>query len=319
MVDFSDALKAKIGAMSAEELAATEVRRLARNAELMAALTLDSLWEPLGSDSPVPTTKALTVQVYAGVPGSPDILRLDEGTTFHETILLGLPVYRLLAGGGDGGGSERFVVKPGGNGYDRVSVDRAELAAIMMRERPDDMVRAARLVALEQRSPVSQSATERVAHFEARWIAETVNTRIDAIVAKLSSRAVMLLAGRDHAALWVRKEDLMVGPGRILASPFAAAIVRPETHQARFDVLVPGSGAAGADAYLKNSFGSGPERSLILDVAQVRKTVAAMDSEEARGAALAFFEGLVDRSAAIGRERRSRRTTGLVRARAAQA
>lgn len=179
------------------------------------------------------------------------------------------------------------------------------------------MGRARRLVALEQRPPASHlSGPDRIALFQEKWTADTVNLRLDSIVSKVSSRAVMLLTGRDHVALWVRKEDLTAGPDRVLGSPLAAAIVRPESTRARHDILVPGSSAAAGDAYLKNSFGSGPERTLILDVAQVRKIVAVMPLEETREAALLLFERLVDRSAALGRERCTRTKTGVLRVQA---
>lgn len=182
-----------------------------------------------------------------------------------------------------------------------------------------EMARSYRLVALERRPPtIHLPIAERIALFEDRSIAEGVNLRIDAIALKVASRAVMLLTGRDHVALWVRKDDLLVGPDRIMGSPLAAAIVRPEGGGSRQHVLVPGSAAAAGDAFIKNSFGSGAERSLILDLAQIRKIIAAT-SEEARETALMLFEKLVDRSAAIGRERLSRGKAGALRAYAAQA
>ncbi|WP_158806754.1 hypothetical protein [Beijerinckia sp. L45] len=306
--------------MSADELAATEVRRLSREADRTATVTLGALWEPASGDAAA-VTKEVTVQIDAGTPGTPDILRIDQGPSFHESIILTLSVYRLIAGGTDAEGdpqSERFVVNPGGAGHNKVSVDRAELGAVLARNRPIEMARSRRLVALEQRAPALHfSPADRLAHFEEKWVAETVNVRIDGIVSKVASRAVMLLTGRDHVALWVRKDDLTVGPGRILGSVLAVAIVRPDKVRSRHDVLVPGSLVVASDAYLKNSFGEGPERTLILDVAQIRKIVATIAREEGREAALALFERLVDRSAAIRRERGLRGKTGALRACAA--
>jgi hypothetical protein len=319
LVDFSEALKARINSMSADELAATEVRRLVREAERTAVVTLDALWEPSSGGATAKVTKAVTVQVDAGAPGAPDILRIDQGATFHESIVLGPRVYSAIAGGGTADTpSERFVINPGILGHDKVSVDRAALAEILLRKRPLEMARSLRLLALEQRPPASRfSAAERIAHFEEKWIAETVNLRIDAVLAKVPSRAVMLLTGRDQVALWVREEDMSIGPDRIPGSAFATAIVRPDTRRTRHDVLVPASGVAAGNSYVRNSFGSGPERTLILDVAQIRKMIIGMAQQEAREAALTLFERVIARSAVLGRERVTRGKMSTLRINAA--
>ena len=320
LVDFTEALRSRIESMSPDELAATEVRRRSREAERGDGLTLDGLWEPASGDAAV--TKAVTIRVETGTPGTPDILRIDQGTAFHESVLLSPPAYRLIAGGIEADGAvsnDRYTVLPGGPGSDTVSLGRAELAAIVAGERPVEMARSRRLVALEQRPPaIHLPVAERIAQFAEKWTAEIVNARVDAVVSKVASRAVMLLTGRDHVALWVRRDDLIVGPDRILGSSLAAAIVRPDGARSRPTVLVPGSNAATGDAFLKNSFGSGPERTLILDVAQIRKLVAAMQSEDAREAAVLLFDRLVHRSAAIGRERLARGKTSALRDSAAQ-
>jgi hypothetical protein len=315
LVDFSEALKARIDSMSADELAATEVRRLLREAERTAVLTLDALWEQSSGGKTVEVTRPVTVQVDAGAPGAPDILRIDQGTTFHESIVLAPPVYRAIAGGDAGDApSRRFVVNPGSLGHDKVSVDRVALAEIVFRKRPLEMARSRRLVALEQHLPTSHfSVAERIAHFEEKWIAEIVNLQIDAVLASVPSRAVMVLTGRDQVALWVRREDVSIGPNRILGSAFAAAIVRPGATRTRDDVLVPKSGVAAGDSYLRNSFGSGPERTLILDVAQIRKMIVGMAQQETRDAALTLFERLIDRSAVVGRERATRGKPSVLR------
>ena len=318
LVDFSEALKARIDSMSADELAATEVRRLFREAERAAVATLDALWEQSSGGNTVAMTKAVTVQVDAGAAGAPDILRIDQGATFHESIVLGLSVYRTIAGGSAGGAlSERFVITPGSLGRDKVSVDRAALAAIMRRKRPVEMARSCRLVAVEQHPHASRfSAAERIAQFEEKWVAETVNLQIDAVLAMVPSRAVMLLTGRDQVALWVRMEDVAIGPDRLLGSAFAAAIVRPGAPRTRHDVSVPESDVAAGNSYHRNSFGSGPERTLILDVAQIRKMIGGMARQEAREAALSHFARVIARSAVVGRERVTRGKMSVVRIKA---
>ena len=307
MVDFSEALKARIESMSPDELAATEVRRLTREAGRRGLDVLDALWEPMAGAA---TTREVTIRIDPAVaPQTAATLKVSQGSTFHETILLVPAAYRLIAGGAADSATmkpmpARFVVSTGAAGYDTVSVDRAALAAIVARHRSIEMARARRLVGAEKpgASPSREALDRQILVFEAHWTAETISARIDAAVTRNASRVMLLMAGKDHVALWVRKDDLGSGPGRILGSPLAAAIVRPERRKPQRELPPAFERSA---VYLGNTFGAGPERRLVLDVGRLRKMIPRLPKAE-QEQALGLFDRLLDRCAAIGKDRATR-------------
>jgi hypothetical protein len=313
LVDFTDAIKERIGSMSADELVATETRRLSREADQGNLTGIESLWEPAAGSSIPPATKTVTVRVDTAPNGSHDILRVSHDSGFHESVILTATNLRALAGGDSPGPApDRFIVKPSTPSQGAVSVDLATLAEIIGRARPLEMARVRRMLAAERIDPAQNRlpVEARIQHFAARWQAEAIALRINKAIATVSSRAILLLAGRDHVALWVRKEDLAVGPGRLLGSALAPAIVR----SGGIETKAVGS----VDHYIENSYGSGPERSLVLDVARLRKVIGALAQDSERDAAFAILDHLIKRSGAIRRERATRGKPAVLRMYAAQ-
>jgi hypothetical protein len=308
VVDFSEAIKERVGAMSSEELAATEAKRRSRETETVNLATLPARWEPASGDAGSTTTKSVAVKVDP-TPGPEDVLRFSEGSAFQESIILNSDVYRVLAGGaieraGGAGEADRFVIHAGAAGYDRVCVDRGMLAALVASERPVEMARARRLVAMERRTRATtpSSDEEKIAAFARLWEADKLRAAVDTALAKVPSRTMLLLVGKDQVALWVRKEELVVGPEGVLASPLAEALVRPPVLALRPTLFVQGDGATFRDRdarFVQSTFGSGPTRGLVLDAAKLRDVIVALEPEP-RQAALALLDRLIARSAELG-------------------
>lgn len=298
--------------MSQDELAATEARRISREAGPDERLRLSALWES-APDAPAkdPVTKYVNLEIEPSPAAKGDgILRIFEGQAFEETILLTPAVYRLVAGGQDPTAtgkdlSGRFVLKAGGNGLGRVSVEREALASIMQAVCPIEMERAFRLVATEPRGPAKSTALPNlVTLFTQRWELDMIHAAVDDAVAKVPSRMLHLIAGKDLVSLAVRKEELIVGENGVFRSPLAAAIVRPPELPRCSTLIVAGDADMYRDRdapFLQNTFGTGPVRSLVLDMAKLRDAMAAL-TPEARQAALDLLDLLVQRAAELNRE-----------------
>ena len=303
--------------MSQDELAATEARRISREAEPKERLTLPALWESAPGGPPKdPVTKQVHLEIEPSPAGKGDgILRIFEGQAFEETILLTPAVYRLVAGGRDPAAantdlSGRFVLKAGGNGLDRVSVERETLASIMRTVCPVEMARAFRLVATEPRGPAKSAAlaNQLVTLFTQRWEIDIIHAAVDAAVARVPSRILHLIAGKDLVSLTVRKEELTVGESGVFRSPLATAIVRPPEPQRPSSLIVAGDAEVYRDRdapFLQNTFGTGPVRRLVLDVAKLRDAVTALTAE-AREASLNLLGLLVQRAAELNLEQARR-------------
>jgi len=310
VVDFSEAIRERVGAMSSEELAATEAKRRSRETETVGLATLPARWTPSSNEAGAATTRGVAEKVDP-TPGSDDVLRFSEGSSFQESIILTPDIYRAIASkDGDRGDrpdeAERFVIHPGGVGTDRVCVERAALASLLDRERPVDMARARRLAiqARRQRPKTPLSEEERTAAFARLWETDKLQAAIDATLAKVPSRTMLLLVGKDRVAFWVRKEDLIIGPEGVLASPLATAIVRPPPLALRPTIFVQGDSALFRDRdarFIQNTFGSGPIRGLVLDAAKLRDTITTLEPD-ARQATLALLDRLIARSADLGAE-----------------
>ncbi|MGD0634235.1 MAG: hypothetical protein ABSA13_08160 [Beijerinckiaceae bacterium] len=317
MADFTATIQEHLGSMSQDEIAATEARRISREAEPKERLSLSALWESApGAPAKDPVTKHVNLEIEPpSVAGGGGILRIFEGQAFKETILLTPAVYRLIAGGQDPTAagkdlSGRFVLKAGGNGLDRVSVESGALASIMRTVSPVEMARAFRLVAMEPRGPVKSAAltNQLITLFTQRWEVDMIHTAVDEAVAKVPSRILHLIAGKDLVSLTIRKEELTVGENGVFKSPLAAAIVRPPAPPPPSAIIVAGDAGTYRDRdapFLQNTFGTGPVRRLVLDVAKLRDAIAAL-TPEAQDASLMLLDRLVQRAAELNKEQAPR-------------
>ena len=311
MVDFTKAVKARIDRMSPDELAATEARRLSREAKQGRQVALVALCESPAGGGPAQTSEVTLCIDHPVAPGMAEILRVSRRSSFYESVVLTPPAYRLIAGGiadvadARAGTPERFTLGSGGHGVDRLTVDRAALFAMMEQERPVEAARARRLLDLEAQGPTRRSLAERVQTFEAQWRVEVLQRSIEGTVSKVSSRTLYLMAGRNRVVLWTRKSDFRAMPG-ILQSAMAAAVVRSRHRPARPIMTGQAALAEDAVAYLQNTFGTGPERRLVLDLAVLGNTLAALPSVEEQEAALALLRQLAERHLIIARQRRTR-------------
>jgi hypothetical protein len=317
VADFTETIQEHLGSMSQDQLAATEARRISREAEPKDRLSLSALWESApGRPAKDRVTKHVNLEIEPPpAAGGGGILRIFEGQAFKETILLTPAVYRLIAGGQDPAAagrdlSGRFILKAGGNGSDCVSVERAALASIMLTIRPVEMARACRLAAAEPRGPAKSAApaNQLIALFTQRWEVDITHAAVDEAVAKVPSRILHLIAGKDLVSLTIRKEELTVGENGVFKSPLAAAIVRPPEHPLPSAIIVAGDADAYRDRdapFLQNTFGTGSVRRLVLDVAKLRDAIATL-TPEAREASLMLLDRLVQRAAELNREQAPR-------------
>ncbi len=319
LVDFSEALKARIKTMSPTDLAAAEA---GHRPEVGGELSqLEGVWEPIGGGAQPPVTKPLTVRFEAATIPSRDTLTVLQGSTWQEAIVLTPLTYRLLAGGqGEDEArpsalNERFVIVSDAGG-ERISTDRVALAAFVAQTRPAEMDRAARLHDRERlHLPTARLAlSKRLRLFADRWTAEDLDLRVDAAVSRAPSRTVLLMTGRDHVALWVRPADL-AGVARILEPDLAAAILRPAGAAAAqpHPMIQPSASPLEADLFGAVGHGSGPERVLLIDLKYFRKSIVGMPTDAQRDAALVALENMVSRSAVVGDERNARLRRGAAR------
>ena len=307
--------------MSASELEAGAHRR-SKDIQTVDGVQLEALWEQTTGERTA-TTHPLTMQVNKGVNSSLDTMTLSQGSTFSETIALNPVVYRLLAGGhGEGAErtetlAERFVLSSGQPGFEKVSVDRHALVQRIELERPVEMARAHRLLALERLKPATLRlpVSKRTALFVERWKVEDIDSRIDATVRAVPSRALLLMAGRDQVALWLGREKL-TADSRLLQPDLAGSILRPVASAVAVSPVVTAKAQAQeVDLYLSISHRSGSERVLLVDLTQFRKAVQMLEAEEDRSSAIAALGEMVSRSAVLGlksRADRDRQTTPSV-------
>ncbi len=311
LVDFSEALKARIKNMSSVELTAIETRRRTREGGETDRNEIEAFWASTADDGAgaAAASKMVTVRLDPGAAGARDALTFSHDPSWRETILLTPAVYRLLAGGqlddADGAATprERFILGADGPTSETVSASREAVAQIVGQERPRDMIRARRLFDLERLKPASLRlpVERRVALFAERWVAEDIKGRIDAAVAGVSSRAMLLMTGRDQVALWIRPGDLVQNASRFLQADLAPSILLPKATPRKEP------STAEHDAYAAVGHGTGPERVLLVDLARFRKTVCLMDRDEDRDIALEALRDMTLRDAVIAQERRGPR------------
>lgn len=294
-----------------EELGGTEIRNRSREAASGVQSELDAVWEP--TDGGAATIQVVSAQVMRAAAGTSDTLAISHGQAFRETLILTPPVYRLLAGGHPDEGertgalAQRFTINPGGAGSDAVSTAREALASLVAVERPQEMARARRLVALEHNQPKTLRLPlhKRIALFEQRWSAEAINARIDAAVSIVASRTILLMTGRDQVALWVRKD--LAEDCRLLTPALSTAVLNAPARQVGFDPLITLMQVENDGSPFSRSHGRGQERELLVDLTRFRKAVAAMEAEADRNAALLALEDIAARSGMIARQRQVRR------------
>ena len=309
MVDLTEALKARIRGMSPEKLRA-EVRR-GSSVSPVQAVELEAVWET-AEEGAAASSRTITVRLDdASQAGSDDTMVLTQGSSFRETIILDPSTYRLLAGGRSEDGknaqvpTDCFIITSGKPGVGQVSTERGALLAHVESERPLQVARARRLLDLERSEPATLrlAAAERVALFAARWKAEALEARINDAVAYAPSRAMLLMAQRDHVALRLRREDLE--GSRLLHPELAEAILLPKSAPAAAHPLVASApDCQGVDPYRSSTHGSGPERMLLLDLSRFRKAVQTLASEDEQNAAVTTLAEMVGRSALLTQEQR---------------
>ncbi len=310
LASLSEALATRVKGMSAVQMPATGPGRQHKDAESEHS-QIDGLWEQVGVEDQPAVTKPLTVRFE--VAQSADTMTILSGTTFKEAFVLTPLIYRLLAGGhGEEGErsptlAQRFTVISGKPGTERISTDRAVLAALVSKNRPVEMERAGRLLDRERLHPATLrlGVGKRAVLFADRWATEKFDRRLDAAVSRASSRTVLLMTGRDHVALWIRQGDLVEGTSRILEPDLAAAILKPPAPVATrpHPMLARPAGHQDSDIIRTIGHGSGPERVLLIDLGHFRKVVSGMPTEVHRDAALAALDEMVSRSVLIGEQR----------------
>ncbi len=302
MVDLSEVLKARIKGMSPEEIQAAELRRQAREVIEPEQLDLEATWENAAGEAEACVGRPITVRIEEGEAALQDALLVAQGSTFQERIALTPAVYRLLAGGRDDSSlspADHFVIDPGKPGFDKVTTARAPLAARIARERPGEMARARRLLERERSKPATLRlpVDRRIALFVDGWTAEDVDLRVDAAVANVRSRAMLLMARRDQVALRVREGDLAEDGLQMLAPSLAAAVLKPHHLPRRIDPTIVGAATRRKPTFFQSvSHGSGCDRLLLLDLARFRKVLCGLPDEESRADGLNALHTIVARS-----------------------
>ena len=291
--------------MSPEDIQAAELRRQAREVTGPEQHGLEAAWEDAAGGGGPGDSRPVTVRIEDGGPDTGDALVVAQGSTFQERILLTPAVYRLLAGGRDDPSpalADRFVIAPGKPGFEKVTTARTPMAARVAQDRPVEMARAHRLVDRERSKPATLrlSVERRLALFVEGWTAEDVDLRVDAAVANVQSRAMLLMARRDQVALRVREDDVIEGGLPLLEPNLAVAILKPHPAAGRVDPTIPGAATRRKPTFFQTvTHGSGLDRLLLLDLARVRKVLCALPTEEARTGVLHALGMMVDRSRAL--------------------